>query len=423
MIGVLGINHKTASLDVRGLFSFSKEEILPFAEYVQQKSDILEIVVLSTCNRTEIYFYQEKTCTKKTIRGLIGLLAQYKQLEGNFESVFYHYFEIEAVKHLFEVISGMDSIVIGEDQIVNQVKDAYMHCTEAALTDAVLMRLFQKSFETSKRVRTETGLQQGSTSVSYVAVDMCSQIYGCLSDKNVLLVGSGETGGLALQNIKKHGVANTFISNRTYDKAVALAEEHGGRAIGFDKFRNYIPKCDIVIVATSAQNHLIGLKDVKASLEERNYNPQVYIDLSVPRNIDKEIAMLENVKLIAVDDLQQIVDKNASRRLQSISDASVIIDQMAEEYMSWFETLTLRPVIKAITNNMQRIREAEMALYKGTEDEMKFKLIDEHTNRLTQKYIGMLIKNLKEVSKNNVSPNTLKAINDLFMFSKNGSGK
>ena len=423
MIGVLGINHKTASLDVRGLFSFSKEEIIPFAEFIQQKSDVLEIVVLSTCNRTEIYFYQEKLCTKKTIRNLIGLLAQYKQVEGNFEDAFYHHFEIEAVKHLFEVISGMDSIVIGEDQIVNQVKDAYMHCTEAALTDAVLMRLFQKSFETSKRVRTETGLQQGSTSVSYVAVDMCSQIYGCLSDKNVLLVGSGETGGLALQNIKKYGVANTFISNRTYDKAVALAEEHGGRAIGFDEFHNYLPLCDIVIVATSAQNHLIRLKDVKNSLEERNYNPQVYIDLSVPRNIDKEIAMLENVKLIAVDDLQQIVDKNASRRLQSISDASVIIHQMAEEYMSWFETLTLRPVIKAITNNMQRIREAEMALYKGTEDDLKFKLIDEHTNRITQKYIGLLIKNLKEVSKNNASPGSLKAINDLFMFSKNGSGK
>jgi glutamyl-tRNA reductase len=418
MIGVLGINHKTASQDIRELFAFTKEDVLTFSELVQQKTEITEIVVLSTCNRTEVYYFHQKSCNKRTTGLLVELLHSFKGIDLNFKDSFYDYFGIDAVKHLFGVISGIDSLVIGEDQIVNQVKDAYLHSTEAALTDAVLMRLFQKSFETSKRVRTETALQHGATSISYVACDLCSKIYNDLSDKSVLFVGSGETGSLALHNMKKRGVTKAFIANRTYDKALALAKQYGGMAIGIEELPNYIPQCDIVIVATAAQNHLISKSDIQSSLIERNHNAQVYIDLSVPRNIDKSIADLEKVKLFDVDDLQEIVDSNTDKRLQSIDQARVIINEMAEEYMVWYEYLTLRPVIKSITMNMQQFRENEMAVYKSNGDEQEFKMIDEYTNRITQKYIGMLIKNLKEISKTNPSSSSLNLINDLFMFEK-----
>lgn len=415
MLGILGLSHKTASQDIRGLFSMTKEEIIPFSELVQQRTEVSEIVVLSTCNRTEIYYYHPKSCNKKVSRVLIDLLHEFKHIDRNYSDMFYEYLGIETVKHIFEVTSGMDSIVIGEDQIVSQVKEAYMYCTEAALTDAVLMRLFQKCFETSKRVRTETALQQGATSISYVAVDLCSKIYNDLSDKSVLLVGSGETGGLALHNMIKRGVTKTFISNRTFDKALNLANEYGGRAINFEEFHKYIPLCDIVIVATGAQNHLIRRENVLASLSERNA-PQVYIDLSIPRNIEKSVGELDNVNLYGVDDLQEIVDSNTERRKQSIDQARMIIDEMADEYMVWFESLTLRPLIKTITQNMQKIRKNELSSYKDVETEQDFKMIDEYTNRIVQKYIGHLIKNLKEVSKNNPSSHSLNMINDLFMF-------
>jgi glutamyl-tRNA reductase len=418
MIGALGINHKSASQDIRGLFAFAKEEVLPFAELVQLKTEITEIVVLSTCHRTEIFYYHGKSCNKKLSNLLINLLHEFKQVTINCEDSFYHHLGIDAVKHLFEVTSGMDSVVIGEDQIVNQVKEAYLHCTEAALTDAVLMRLFQKCFETSKRVRSETAMQQGATSINYVAADLCSKIYSDLSDKSVLFVGSGETGSQALQNMVKRGVTKTFITNRTPSKAQVLAEEYGGKAVAFEEFHDYIPQCDIVIVATSAQDHLIRKADVEASLAERNYNSQVYIDLSVPRNIEKLGEEVKNVQLFGVDDLQDIVDSNTVKRRHSIKHARIIIDEMAEEYMIWFESLTLRPIIKAISMNMRKLREDEMAVYKNSEDELKFKIIDEYTNRITQKYIGLLIKNLKDVSKNNPSSHSLNVINDLFMFDK-----
>ncbi len=418
MIGVLGINHKTASQDIRELFAFIKEDALTFSELVQQKTEITEIVVLSTCNRTEVYYFHQKTCNDEIANVLLELLHNFKGVSHNYEKSFYDYYGIEAVKHLFGVISGIDSVVIGEDQIVNQVKDAYLHSTEAALTDAVLMRLFQKSFETSKRVRTETALQHGPTSISYVACDLCSKIYNDLSDKSILFVGSGETGRLALHNMKKRGVTKAFIANRTYDKALSLAKEYGGMAIGIEELQRYIPQCDIVIVATSAQNNIISKTDIQSSLIERNHNAQIYIDLSIPRNIDKSVADLEKVKLFDVDDLQEIVDSNTDKRWQSIDQARAIINEMADEYMVWFECLTLRPIIKSITMNMQQFRENEMTNYKNNGDEQGFKIIDECTNRITQKYIGMLIKNLKEISKNNPSSSSLNLINDLFMFEK-----
>lgn len=421
MIGVLGISHKTAVQDIREQFSFTKEEIVPFAESVQQNSEITEIVVLSTCNRTEIYYYHNKSCNNKTNKQLLNLLLDFKKVASVPEDVFYKHTGIDAVKHLFAVTSGIDSVVIGEDQIVSQVKDAYLFCTESALTDAVLMRLFQKSFEAGKRARTETTVQQGPTSLSYVAVDLCSKIYNDLTNKNVLFIGSGETGSLALHNMKKRGVTKTFVSNRTFDKALSLADEYGGVAVEFEEFHKYLPQSDIVIVATGAQDHLISMSDVQLSMANRNSNPQVYIDLSVPRNIEKSVGTLERVKLIAIDDLQEVLDSTAEKRKQSIDHALVIIDEVAMEFMEWFDSRTIRPLIKAITSNMQQLCAQELALYKSMNGNKNTEAFEEYANRLTQKYISSLIINLKEISKNNPASHSLNVINELFMFSKNNN--
>ncbi|MFO7922399.1 MAG: glutamyl-tRNA reductase [Bacteroidales bacterium] len=414
MIGVLGINHKTASQDVRGYFALAREDIVPFSELAQQKTEITELVVLSTCHRTELYYYHDKSCNKRVSKVLTELLHNFKKVPQNYEGAFYSYVDREAVKHLFRVTSGMDSLVIGEDQIVNQVKEAYIYCTEAVLTDAVLMRLFQKSFETSKRVRTETALQQGPSSVSNVAVDLCCKIFDDLPAKTVLFIGSGETGRLALRYMIKRGVTRIFVANRTYKNALALAQENRATVVNFDEICSHLPDCDIVIVATGARHHLLGKSDVETAMAERQNNRQVYIDLSVPRNIENSVSDLENVMLYGVDDMQQIVDSYSGRRMESMEQANEIVNELAEEYMFWVDCLALRPLIKTIKRNIRKIREDEMNIYKGMEDEQKLKLIDEYTNRITQKYINLIIKNLREVKRNRPASGSLNIISELF---------
>jgi glutamyl-tRNA reductase len=215
MVGLTGISYKTSAVDVREQFSLSKEEIIPFSELLQKETDISEIVVLSTCNRTEIYFSQDKYDFQLAAKLVYKTLKHFKGIESKHWHSFYSYANDEAVRHLFEVASGIDSMVIGEDQIIGQIKDAYMFCTEAALTDAVLMRLFQKSFEAGKRVRTETKIKMGTTSISSAAVQKCSRLFENLSDKRVLLIGAGETGSLVLQNFNKNGNPKITVTNRT----------------------------------------------------------------------------------------------------------------------------------------------------------------------------------------------------------------
>ncbi len=418
MIGVFGINHKTASQDVRQLFSFSKKEIVPFSEMIRQNTGIAEIVVLSTCHRTELYYYLDKPCNKRANKQLYELLHNFKNVDHSYEDLFYKYSGSEAVKHLFRVTSGIDSVVIGEDQVVKQVKEAYMHCTEAVLTEAVLMRLFQKCFETSKRVRTETEIRQGASSLSYVAVDLCGQIFENLADKKVLLIGSGETGKIALHHLVKRGVTKNYVSNRTLENALTLAAKYNSSVVDFDRFREVISECDIVIVATGAQEPLIRKSDVFTAQNSRNNEKQVFIDLSVPRNIESSVSELGNVQLFGVDDMQKVIDDYKEIRQTGIDQATIIIDEMAEEYMLWFDCLALRPLIKSITSNMQMIRDEEMLAYKQTEDSQKFRIIDEYTNRMTQKYIGMIIKNLRDVSAGKPSPGSLNIVNKLFKFEK-----
>ena len=418
MIGVLGINHKTASQDIRQLFSFSKKDIIPFAETVRQNTDISEIVILSTCHRTEIYYYHDKPCNRKTDKLLLGMLNEFKNTDQRYGELFYRYSGINAVKHLFMVTSGLDSVVIGEDQVVKQVKDAYLLCTEAVLTEAILMRLFQKCFETNKKVRTETAIQKGPSSLSYVAVDYCEKIFNDLSGKTVMFIGSGDTGRIALHHMTKRGVTKIYVSNRTYENAVSLARDYNSTVVAFDRFPGHLPECDIVIVATGAKEPLICKSDALKAQDLRSNKKQVFIDLSVPRNIDRSVDGIGNVQLIGVDDMQQIVDENFGVRQNAIEEAGKIITEMAEEYMQWFDCLSLSPIIKTITRNMQMIRNEEMNAYRKSEKDQNFRIIDEYTDRITRKYIGMLVKNLKDVSKGKPSPHSLNIINKLFKFEK-----
>ncbi len=414
MIGLIGISHKTSSIEIREQFSVSKEEIIPFSELLQSETKISDIVVLSTCNRTEIYFTQSLYDFHLAAKMVYRALKKFKKIENKYWHSFYSFSNNDAVRHLFEVASGIDSLIIGEDQIIGQIKDAYVYCTEAALTDAVLMRLFQKSFEASKRVRTETRIKMGTTSVGSAAVQKCSNLFDDLEDKRVLLIGAGETGSLVLQSLNKQGVSRITVTNRTHEKAEKLADRHHCTPLPFDALPPHLYLYDIIIVATGSKVPLITLEMVEESLRQRKNKNQIFIDISVPRNIENNIESLESVQLFTIDDLDEIVNTNMAKRKESASSATKIIDENVADFEEWLASRSLRPAIKAITYNMLKVSNEELLGYNKVDSEEIQLAIQEFSEHLTQKYTRLFIKNLKDLTNNGKNTDSLKVINKLF---------
>ena len=414
MISVAGINHKTAAIEVREAFYFNKDLIGPLAEEIVEKTSIDEIVILSTCNRTEIYFYKDSPCHTNEISAILEILHEQKNCKGDYSQNFYSHCGEDAVKHLFRVTSGADSMVVGEVEIVSQVKEAYLHSTKLALTDAVLMRLFQKSFETCKRVRSETNIQKGPTSMSYVAMDVCIKKLQRLNDKKVLLIGTGDTGKKALNHLQKKGGCSFILSNRTSQRAEDIAPRFGAKVVSFEEFPGFLPSSDIIITATNAGENLISYSDVSSYMGSGRYSPQIFVDLSVPRNVEEAVGRIENVTLVAGDDLQTVTDSTLKTRNESLQKAEEIIGDMSREYMEWYNNRKLRPLINLIKRNINQISEEELSRLKKSCSPVDYEQIKEYSNRLTQKYSGLLIKNLKRISNGTDDPELLKKIKELF---------
>jgi glutamyl-tRNA reductase len=415
MIGLIGINYKTASIEKRELFSFSKEEIVPFADLLQQETDISDMVLISTCNRTEIYFSQSKHDRLYATERVIETIKKFKKAEFECSRYFYHKFDLDAVKHLFTVASGIDSMIIGEDQVLAQIKEAYLYCTEAALTDAILMRLFQKSFETGKRARTETGIKLGNLSVSSTAVELCSQKLGSLAKKSVLIIGSGETGKLALQNFYKKGVGSITLMNRTLKNAEPIAKKYNANLKSLLSVTDELGKHDIILVATKAPNFVIN-EEMANVAQQKFQKPQVYIDLSVPRNIDHQILTIDQISLYAVDDLQKVISQNADKRAKAAEKAKAIIDQMAAEFSDWKTSRSLRPAIKTINNNLNEVYKQELETFRHFDNPKIKDAVDKYTRHMIQRYSRLLVRNLKELTDNGRNTDSLNIINELFSF-------
>ncbi len=418
MIGLIGISYKTSALEVRERFSIPQEEILPFSELLQKETGISDLVVLSTCNRTEIYFSQNKYNFHLAAKLVYKTLKQYKEIEEKYWHTFYSYSNNDAAKHLFEVACGIHSMVIGEDQIIGQIKEAYVYCTEEALTDAVLMRLFQKSFEASKRVRTETDIKMGSTSVSNAAVQLSSNLFENINDKTVLLIGAGETGGLVLQHLSKKGVHKVYVTNRTQEKADVLAQKYHAIPFPYEQMKSHLSIFDIIIVATGSKVPLIIREDVKQSIEKRKGKEQIYIDISVPRNIEEKVEELDSIRLFTIDDLQEVVNSNMEKRKDCINDACVIIKEILDDFNEWMASRSLRPAIQAITYNISKIRKEELSSYNKVNSEEMQLAIREFSKHLTQKYTRLFIKNLKEMTDNGKNTESLETINELFSIAE-----
>ena len=389
-ITVLGVNHKTAPVSLREKLAFSTEVIDKALYSLYQHPLIAGCAILSTCNRTEIYLsYDHESDFLRVRQSVENWLAQYHSIDlALFKSSLYCYDGRQAVEHLMSVACGIDSLIIGEPQILGQVKQAYSFSQQNNCLSTELEKLFQSIFHVAKIVRTETNIGANTASVAYAACLVARDVFTDTSALSVMLVGAGETIELISRYLKPHGFKHVIVANRTRDKALKLASSIEAEIISLPDIANRLKDVDIVISSTASPLPIIGKGMVERTMHERNNKKMLFIDLAVPRDVESEISQLENVHLFTVDDLQQTVQNNLEQRVIAANEAKYIIQEQAEQYLDWLKTRHAVEYVKQYRNNAQTIkRQLELkalnAIKQGANiDDVIFEFSHKLTNKL-----------------------------------------
>jgi len=320
----LGLNHRTAPVEVRERFAVGTNKLGEAASGLTSLADVSEAVVISTCNRTE--FYLAAPNAREAMERLETRLAERENFDSSVHDHFYRLEKIDAARHLCQVVSGLDSMVLGETEIFGQVKQSYKAAHAEGATGGILNRLFQKAFNVGKKVRTETSIQEGSTSIGNVAVDLAEKIFGHLKDSEVMILGAGEMSRITAQSLVSRGARSIFVTNRSYDRAVELANDMGGSAVKFDEWQSVLERVDVVISSTGAPHSIIHRADVEKVRRARKFRPLFFIDIAVPRDIDPAVGEIEEVYLYDIDTLEQLAEEARTRRQRQIEECERIID-------------------------------------------------------------------------------------------------
>jgi len=356
---VVGLSHKTASVEIREKVAFSPNLIEKPLRDLIALDDIIEGVIISTCNRVEIY------ATTRDIAGGISrikrFLADHHRISlESLEQHLYSYHSEAAIRHVFRVASSLDSMVVGEPQILGQLKTSYGYAAEYRSSGIILNRFLHKAFSVAKRVRTETKIASSAVSVAFAAVELAKKILGDLSGRTVMLIGAGEMCELAAKHFLNCGASGIMVANRTFSRAERLAEEFGGEAVRFEELFDHLHRADIVLSSTGASHTIIGPKDVEQVVRRRKYKPMFFIDIAVPRDIDARVNDVESAYLFTVDDLQEIVQANLAQRNLEASKAEEIIEQEIGQFFRWLSSLESTPTIVALRSKFEEIRRAEL---------------------------------------------------------------
>lgn len=354
-----GFNYKTAPVEIRERLAITENNYGLILEKLNSIEDIYEICVISTCNRVELYGVSNDN-VEKVKEEILRILSQYSTVPVNTlkDYLFFHTNK-EAIRHIFRVSSSLDSMVIGEPQIVCQFKDSFTKAKEYKAVRHILTRLFDKALNVSKKIRTSTGISRRAVSISYAAVLLAKKIFGDLKDKNVLIIGAGEMAELAAKHLHSLNVKHIFVSNRTFEKAVELADKFSGSAIRFEKIQEFLPEADIIIVSTGAKEPILKKEDVKRAIKSRK-DPLFIIDISVPRNVEESVNELEGVYLYNIDDLKQVVNSNLEERKMEAQRAEFIIDEEVEKFVKWLNTLKVSPIISSVRDYADKLRQQQL---------------------------------------------------------------
>ena len=416
-MGILafGINHTTASVDLRGRVAFAPEMVVESLQQALEQLPGGEIALLSTCNRTEIYFHGEASDEQ-----LLSWLSDCKGVAlEQLRDCYYCYRDQQAVRHIMCVASGLDSLVLGEPQIFGQIKSAYAVGREAGTVATNLNQVFQSVFAAAKRVRSETAIGQNPVSVAYASVSLAEQIFADLKDVHALLIGAGETIELVARHLRDKQVGSITVANRTLSRAQELAADFSANAILLSDIHDHLPQADIVISSTASQLPVLGKGAVESALKKRRHKPMFMVDIAVPRDIEPEVETLDDVYLYTVDDLQEVIQGNLRARQTAADVAQVIIDQEADGWSRQQRSLAVVDTIRAFRDSVDKIRVEEVAkalqsLERGQASES---VIETLARNLTNKLMHKPTTILKQASEEG-RDDTINATQDLFGLDK-----
>ena len=360
-IVLVGVNHKTAPVEVRELLAFSDEACSEGLRSLVDGEVVREGLIVSTCNRVEILSATSADQLQQSTQRITEFLDRARSLPAGFlgKHVYSHTND-EAVRHLFRVASSLDSMVVGEPQVLGQVRRAYSLAVEAGTAGRILNRLVHHTFRVAKRIRTETGIAANAVSISYMAVELGKKIFNSLKGHTVMLIGAGEMAELSARCLVNAGVSRVLIANRTEEAARRLAEEFGGETIPFDQLADFLPEADVVICSTGAPDYVVTEPLTRQARERRRNRPTCFIDISVPRNIDPAVGELPNVFLFDIDDLESVVSSNIREREKEAERAELIVESEVMQFQQALRAMDIGPTIGALRQKLQELARAEM---------------------------------------------------------------
>ena len=418
---VIGWNFKNTPIEVRERLALTRDQQIELANRLKESFKLGGIVILSTCNRTEFFLAN----AEQQLNQIIEMLQKYWNIPDLRESI-YILQNLDASRHLFRVASSLDSMVLGEPQILGQLKDTFYCFREAELTGKLLHPLFTRAFYTAKRVRTETTVASNAVSVSYAAVELAKHIFEDLSKQSVIVIGAGEMAELAVQHLMRSGISQLFVTNRTFTSAAELAEKFQGLAVPFEHLNRHLHQADIVISSTGARNYIITQELVKKCLLNRKGNPMFFIDIAVPRDIDPEINKLHGTFCYDIDDLQTIVSQNQEERKKQSIKAEEIIEEELSKLEIWFRSLSAVPTIRSLRKAFHSTAEEELQkVFRRIKNlpESERKEIEQFVHRLVNKLLHDPSRNLKQLAQQEDSHLHMESIAKLFDLSPAPLGK
>lgn len=418
---LLGLNYKSASVEIREKVSMSKNNIQRNAETLQKLEAVDGIAILSTCNRTE--FYLDGADDSVAVDSMLQFISAYSGCSVELlQRHMYVMKEREAVEHLFTVAAGLDSMILGESQIQGQVQDAYNYALEFGLSSNILNTLLMNALTLGKRVRTETYIDRQAVSISSAAVELAKQELGTLENKTVLIVGAGDTSELAARHLVSNGISGVIVANRTFDRAKRLADEFGGKAVRLDHFGAYLDSADIVISCTASPKYIIEKKDIERLVGQRT-KPLLFIDIAVPRDIDPAVAELDNVFLHDIDDMQNVVAQNLEGRQKEAVKARRIVEEELENFFFWLDSLLVVPTIVKLRAQAEHIKKKEVEKALRRIDNVtprEKKIIEQLAHSIVSQWLHKPMYNLRYLAGNHEDRIDcyMRAIDDLFGLSE-----
>jgi glutamyl-tRNA reductase len=397
----ISINHRTAPVELREALYLTDEQI---RNYVQKtKGSLLsEGLVISTCNRTEVYGVPANASFG--ILEIQNSLINHKLVSNLKPEHFQTFSSGEAIRHLFRVATGIDSLIVGDNQIFKQVKDSFSLADELKFSGFLMKRIFDAAIKTGKRAITETGISEGAVTVSYAAVQLIEKIFSNLNKKSALVIGAGETGEIAAKHLKERGIGKLAITNRTIERAEKLAEKLKAKTIPFENFKENLHEYDIVLSATSSSNYILTKEDIVSSMKKRNYNSCVFMDIAVPRDIEPSAKEINYVFYNDIDSLNIIVQQNLARRREEIPKVEKIIDEEVSSFLKWFSSLEVSPTIKTLRDYFEAIRAEEVEKNKNRFSPQDQEKLDIITKRIINKILHQPTIEIKKLSESGGDP-------------------